>query len=157
MAHHKITVTFRDYMGKHATMVLNNGTSLEDAKEFADSMSTYSHAQVISYSHTETEYDEYDYTGGYTSTGLTEHYDRCEQKCALYYRDADSGKIISVQIPAPTDACFDAHQNAASDVAEDVADAIARSSTSESINLIYLGGGLRSRLPKQKVARMTGA
>ena len=156
MARHSIAVTFRDYLGKTAIVTVNKGTTLNDAEQLADALKSYSRAAVVSASHTETMYIDDDEAGGTFSSEAGEHYDRCEQKCRLNYIDADTGDKLSISIPAPNDNCFDADQEPTSDVAEDIADAIGNSTTRESGNLIYTGGGLISRLPAIRRASRTG-
>ena len=155
---HVATVTLRDYLGKTAVCKLRKATTLNDARQFADSLCSYSRAAVIAYSHTETNYVDDDKTGddqwGVTVAG--EHYDRVQQKCKMMYKDADTGDMISVSIPAPNDNCFDGDQEPTSDMAEDIADAIGNATTRESGNLIYLGGGLSSKLPHTRKAKRTG-
>lgn len=156
MARHSIAVTFRDYLGKTAIVTVNKGTTLNDAEQLADVLKNYSRAAVVSVSHTETKYIDDDSDGELLSTEAGEHYDRCEQKCRLNYIDADTGDKLSLSIPAPNDNCFDANQDPTGDVAEDIADAIGNSTTRESGNLIYTGGGLISRLPILRKATRTG-
>lgn len=158
MAMHSITVTFRDYLGKTAKVTVSKGTTLKDAEQMADVLKKYSRAAVIACSHTETTFIDDDETGAEQATATTsgEHYDRVQQKCKLNYTDADTGDKISLSIPAPNDNCFDADQEPTGDVAEDIADAIGNSTTRESGNLIYRGGGLVSKLPQVKKARRTG-
>ena len=156
MAKHSIAVTFRDYLGKTAMVTVNKGTTLNDAEQLAEALKSYSRAAVVSASHTETTYFDNDSTGGTFSSQAGEHYDRCEQKCRMNYIDADTGDKISLSIPAPNDNCFDADQQPTSDLAQDIADAIGNSTTRESGNLIYTGGGLLSRLPILRKAARTG-
>lgn len=152
------SVVLRDYKGKKATCKLRKATTLNDARQFAEALATYSRAAVISYSHTETNYVDDNKTGQEEAftTVLGEHYDRVEQKCKLLYKDADSGDMISVSIPAPNDSCFDGDQEPTSKMAEDFADAIGTATTRESKNLIYMGGGLSSKLSKIRKARRSG-
>ena len=155
---HVASVTLRDYLGKTAVCKIRKATTLNDARQFADALATYSRAAVISYSHTETNYVDDDKTGSdeWGTTVAGEHYDRVQQKCKLLYKDADSGDMISVSIPAPNDNCFDGDQEPLAKLAEDFADAIGTATTRESNNLIYLGGGLVSKLPRTRKARRSG-
>ena len=155
---HVASVTLRDYLGKTAVCKIRKATTLNDARQFADALATYSRAAVIAYSHTETNYVDDDKTGSdeWGTTVAGEHYDRVQQKCKLLYKDADSGDMISVSIPAPNDNCFDGDQEPTSDLATDFADAIGEATTRERGNLIYLGGGLTAKLPRTRKARKTG-
>ena len=155
---HIASVTLRDYKGRIARCVLRKATTLNDARQFADALATYSRAAVISYSHTETNYVDDDKTGEeqWGATVAQEHYDRAQQKCKLMYKDADTGDMISVSIPAPNDSCFDGDQEPTAKMAEDFADAIGAATTRESDNLIYLGGGLVSKLKGIRKAKRAG-
>lgn len=150
---HSICATFRDFMGKQANVKLRKGTTLNDAEQWGEALRSYSRAALISVSHTETTLYDVDWSN-LLATTEGEHYDRVEQKCVLHYTDADNGEKVIVSIPAPNDNCFDEGAEPTGDVAEDIADAIGNSSTRESGNLIYRGGGLKSRLPMiRKIAR----
>lgn len=155
---HTISVTLRDYMGKMAVVRVNKGTSINDADQLADALKKYSQAAVIAYSHTETSYISDDKTSdsAWLSGKATEHYDRVEQKCKFLFLDADDGDHFSVSVPAPADACFNADQEANSDVAKDFMQAIATCTTREASNLLFMGGGLTGKLPKNRKAQMTG-
>ena len=152
---HSICATFRDFMGKQANVMLRKGTTLNDAEQWGEALKVYSRAALISVSHTETTYYDVDWSD-ILSTTSGEHYDRVEQKCRLFYTDADNGEKVSVSIPAPNDNCFDEGAEPTGDVAEDIKDAIGNSSTRESGNLIYRGGGLVSRLPMIRKATLSG-
>ena len=155
---HTITVTLRDYKGKMATVKVNRGTSINDAKQLADQLKDRSQAAVISYSHTESSYVDDDKTSdtAWLSGMATEHYDRCEQKCKFMFLDCDNGERFSISVPAPADSCFDADQEANSDVAKDFMQAIANCTTREAANLLFMGGGLTGKLPKMRKTKMTG-
>ena len=155
MAMHSICATFRDFKGKMANVTLRKGTTLNDAEQWGEALKAYSRAALISVSHTETTYYDTDWSD-ILSTTAGEHYDRVEQKCRLNYTDSDNGDKIVVSIPAPADACFDEVAEPTGDVAEDIADAIANSTTRESMNLIYRGGGLVSRTPMIRKAAYSG-
>lgn len=155
---HTITVTFRDYLGKTATITVRKGTSLNDAKQLATALAKYSRAAVVGYSHVESVAHDSDITGSQQLmvTEAGEHYDRVQQKCIFLYVDGDNGEKIRLSIPAPNDNVFDSDQEPLATVAEDIADAIGNSTTRESGNLIYNGGGLLSKLPRVKKSKRQG-
>lgn len=158
---HSVSATFRDFWGEKATCILQGGTTLNDAEQWGEALKAYSRAALISVSHTESKLYPTSETDaeGMATTLAGEHYDSVKQKCKLMYRDNDvSGRTFqrSVQIPAPNDNCFDEGQEPTSDLAKDIAQAMANSSTTETGNLQYLGGGLVSKLKKRRKAVMTG-
>jgi hypothetical protein len=117
-------------------------------EDFADTISGYTRARKISANFTESTLYDVNDDGEWTSTDAGEHYDRVEQKMKMIFRDADSGDVVTLSIPAPNDNVFDAKQEPTPDAAEAIADAYASATTSESMDLMYKGGGLISKLPK---------
>jgi len=147
---HTVSVTFRDYKGKCATVIVRKGTTLNDAKELAKALKPWSRAAVIGYSHTEAIAYDSDVTGSQQllTTEAGEHYDRVEQKAVFLFTDGDNGDRIRLSLPAPNDNAFDADQEPTPACAEAIAEAIAKATTRESANLIYNGGGVIGKLAK---------
>ena len=158
MAIKKGTIIFQDYEGKTASVVVD-ADNLDAVEDLAETLKGYSRARIISASFSQkTLYDNNDdATGSWDPTG--EHYDTVSQKCKLIYQDTETGDMKTLSIPAPNDNCFQANQQPSSDVAEDIADALAElQSSTYSMNLMYKGGGLTSKLPKsdRRSKTMTG-
>lgn len=153
------TVVFQDYKGKYASVKITGANSLSDMKEFAETLANYTRAKIVSASYAETAF--FDNLGAadmgdMLSGNATEHYDRCEQKAKMIFRDADTGRIHTISLPAPNDNCFDAHQEVSATVAEDIADAIAAATNMESNDLQYRGGALIGKLPSIRQSQYAG-
>jgi hypothetical protein len=147
-----VTATFKDHKGGRASVKVNNPPgfvnfmTMNDAASFGRDLAAYSRAGLEAVS-----VQGYEFIGEYpdgfwegaTQTG--EHYDLCEQKLALYYRVKGTGKMISIQVPAPNDNCFQ-DQIVKASVAEDIGDIIGACSNYESSELVPVRGGMKSKL-----------
>lgn len=153
------TIVFQDYKGKYASVKVSQAKGLSEVKALAEKLSGYTRAKIISATYGETMFfdnlGQVDF-GDIASTGLLEHYDRCEQKAKMIFRDADSGRIHTISLPAPNDNVFDAHQEVKKSVAEDIADALAGATTMESNDLQYRGGALIGKLPSIRQSQYAG-
>lgn len=153
------TIVFQDYKGKFATVKVTQAKGLAEVTNLAQALSGYTRAKIISATYGETNFfDNLGQTdfGDIASTGLLEHYDRCEQKAKMIFRDADTGRMHTLSLPAPNDNVFDAHQEVKSSVAEDIADALAAATTMESNDLQYRGGALIGKLPSVRQSQYSG-
>lgn len=153
------TVVFQDYKGKYASVKVSEASSLSSMEDFAKALGDYTRAKIISATFTQTvffdNFQSLDW-GDVLSGESTEHYDRCEQKAKMLFRDADTGRIHTISLPAPNDNVFDANQEVKATVAEDIADAIAAATSMESNDLQYRGGALVGKLPGIRQSQYAG-
>lgn len=145
------TVTMRDAKGKTGVTSLRKVGGLSDVEKIADWLKNHTDAQVIEYSYTESKKLSQD--DDKCSSGK---YDRCEQRLILNFYDSSEGEQITFSYPAPRDEDLDEDQQPVSDVAEDVKDLIAATTTREGTDLLYNGGGLKSKMPRLKKVATTG-
>lgn len=148
-----VVATFKDFKGQTATVKVKNPigllnfVSLDDAESFGKGIAKYSRAGLVSVSSVGTRIiDEFPDSFGVATTQAGEHYDLVKQKLVIYYRVSATGRILSIQIPAPNDNCFDEKQEPKGDVLEDVADVIGAATNLTSGSLKPIRGGLRSKL-----------
>ena len=153
------TVVFQDYKGKYASVKITDANSLSEMEKFANALADYTRAKIVSATYSQTSFfdnfQQLDW-GDALSGKATEHYDRCEQKAKMIFRDADTGRIHTISLPAPNDNVFDANQEVKSSVAEDIADAIAAATSMESNDLQYRGGALIGKLPGVRQSQYSG-
>lgn len=153
------TVVFQDYKGKYASVKISGANSLSDVETFAKTLGGYTRAKIISATYGQTtffdNFQQLDW-GDVFSGESTEHYDRCEQKAKMIFRDADTGRIHTISLPAPNDNVFDSNQEVKATVAEDIADAIATATSMESTDLQYRGGALIGKLPGIRQSQYAG-
>lgn len=153
------TVVFQDYKGKFASVKITGALSRSAMETFAKALANYTRAKIISASYAETtffdNFQQLDF-GDALSGQATEHFDRCEQKAKMIFRDADTGRMHIISLPAPNDNVFDAHQEVKATVAEDIADAIAAATSMESNDLQYRGGALVGKLPSIRQSQYAG-
>lgn len=145
------TATFVDHEGKKATVKVNNPPgftnfmTMNDAKTFGRGIAGYSRAGLESVSVQGYEFlGEYPDSFGLATTQEGEHYDKCAQKMTIYYRVKGTGKMVSIQIPAPNDNCF-SDQHVKASVAEDIGDLIGKCSNYASKSLVPVRGGMVSK------------
>lgn len=142
-----VSATVRDYKGKCATCKMNvEKPTKAKAETLAKYLSTHSDAAVtgIGINHT--------VSGDETDKGK---YDRVEQKLVYLFQTDKSGTTKRFSLPAPRDEDVNEDQEPDSDTAEDVADML-KSVTGIKETLVYNGGGLQSRVPKNRSTKRTG-
>lgn len=153
------TIVFQDYKGKYASVKVMDAKDLDAIEGLANSLSGYTRAKIISASFAETTFfdnlGQADF-GNMLSGNATEHYDRVEQKAKIIFRDADTGRIHTISLPAPNDNVFDANQEVKATVAEDIADFLAAATSMESNDLQYRGGALVGKLPGVRQSQYAG-
>ena len=141
-------VKVQDAWGQTTTMQLENlGDAFEineigNLKGFIES---HSDAKVVAYGVSEVTL--LDASGLFADDTDKGSYDSIRQRMVFHFRDADTGKRLSFSIPAPRNEDMDADQQPKASVAKAVRDKIAELTSREAVDLHYLGGGLRSKVP----------
>ena len=141
-------VKVQDAWGQTTTMQLENlGDAFEineigNLKGFIES---HSDAKVVAYGVSEVTL--LDASGLFADDTDKGSYDSIRQRMVFHFRDADTGKRLSFSIPAPRNEDMVADQQPKASVAKAVRDKIAELTSREAVDLHYLGGGLRSKVP----------
>ena len=141
-------VKVQDAWGQTTTMQLENlGDAFEinEIGNLKDFIETHSDAKVVAYGVSEVTL--LDASGLFADDTDKGSYDSIRQRMVFHFRDADTGKRLSFSIPAPRNEDMDADQQPKASVAKAVRDKIAELTSREAVDLHYLGGGLRSKVP----------
>lgn len=141
-------VKVQDAWGQTTTMQLENLGDAFEINEIAnlkDFIETHSDAKVVAYGVSEVTL--LDASGLFADDTDKGSYDSIRQRMVFHFRDADTGKRLSFSIPAPRNEDMDADQQPKASVAKAVRDKIAELTSREAVDLHYLGGGLRSKVP----------
>ena len=141
-------VKVQDAFGQTATMQMDQFGDLLEINEldnFRQFIETHSDAKVIAAGISEIRlYDASGYFADGTDKG---NYDSIRQRMVFHFRDAGTGRRFSFSIPAPRNEDLDADQQPKASVAKAVRDKVAELTGRVAVDLHYLGGGLRSKVP----------
>jgi hypothetical protein len=146
------TIIVEDAFGQRSSISLNQfGDAFEigeiaNLKEFIESMSD---AKVVA-GHV-TESVTYDASGLFADATDKGKSESIFQRAVFIFKDADERGSFTFSIPAPKDEIFDESQQPKATYAKKVRDKIAELTSREASDLHYLGGGLRSRVPKAEL------
>ena len=141
-------VKVQDFKGQTATMQLSDlgdAFELNEIGNLKSFIEQHSDAKVIAYGVSEVTL--LDASGLFADGADKGNYDTVRQRAVFHFRDADTGKRFSFTIPAPRNEDFDADQQPQAAVANAVRDKVAELTSREAVDLHYLGGGLRSKVP----------
>lgn len=142
-----VSCSVKDYKGKASTVKMDTEKPTKaKAAILAKYLEQHSDAAVTSVG------VSYKCSGDETDRGK---YDRVEQKLVYLYETDKTGKTKRFSLPAPRDEDVNEDQEPESDTAEDVADML-KKVTGIKENLVYNGGGLQSRIPKNRSTKRTG-
>lgn len=145
-------VKLQDAFGQTTTMQLENLGDAFEINEIGNLKSfieAHSDAKVIAYGVSEVTL--LDASGLFADDTDKGNYDSIRQRLIFHFRDADTGKRLSFSIPAPRNEDLDASQQPKPSVAAAVRNKIAELTSREAVDLHYLGGGLRSKVPPMEV------
>lgn len=156
MAFKSATITLLDRWGQTAKVKINkfdDGFSVGDLTQFKNGIETHSDAKVIAMAVTETTV--LDASGFFADNTDKGKYDSVEQKAKYIFKDADTGSITVLSIPAPREEDIDDDQQPKIAAANAIKALIAGVTSREAADLLYLGGGLESDVPRAALRRKT--